>query len=278
VSALVDAAYASAAAADASSEAAAAGSTPPPPPPAAAARRRWFRPGHGWFNHGVLAAAKDAGHTVVLGSIWPWDTHVSCAYLNALYCWLKAYSGAIIVLHDKWVAGAAGAGHHRALCTLPCLESSRQTGAHAHSPLPPLPPPPRRGHTVKTLEYLLPWLKRSGYDVVTLSEAAEAVGGADAEAAAAAQETTNQQLLADSAAALGAAAGKGGDAGEAGDDGAEEASGEGPADPPTSPEPAAPAPAAAPVSPAKTSDGGEKKLPKLFKSMSRRRSKQSQGN
>jgi peptidoglycan/xylan/chitin deacetylase (PgdA/CDA1 family) len=63
---------------------------------------RWFRPGHGWYNVSVLDAAERLGGqtTTVLGSVWPWDTVSPFAYLNAAFVALKAYSGAVIVLHD----------------------------------------------------------------------------------------------------------------------------------------------------------------------------------
>jgi peptidoglycan/xylan/chitin deacetylase (PgdA/CDA1 family) len=105
VAGLIDAAYAAAAAGSDAGDAPGAAPTTPAP------RRRWFRPGRGWLSGGLLAVARRTGHTVVLGTVWPWDTVSRCAYLNALYVWLKAYTGAVIVLHDKWVAsGALGRG------------------------------------------------------------------------------------------------------------------------------------------------------------------------
>jgi peptidoglycan/xylan/chitin deacetylase (PgdA/CDA1 family) len=73
--------------------------------PAAAPRRLWFRPGNGFFSADTLAAAREAGHATVLGTVWPWDTLCPVPLANALFCWLKAYSGAVIVLHDRCVRG-----------------------------------------------------------------------------------------------------------------------------------------------------------------------------
>lgn len=64
-------------------------------------RRRWFRPGCGWFNAGTLAVAGEEGYTTVIGTVWPWDTHMKIPVVNALFCWLKAYPGAVVVLHDR---------------------------------------------------------------------------------------------------------------------------------------------------------------------------------
>ncbi|GBF94928.1 hypothetical protein Rsub_08171 [Raphidocelis subcapitata] len=127
------------------------------------APRRWFRPGRGFFNATTRQAARETGHTLVLGSVWPWDAWgFVCPVLAALFCWFKAYPGAIIVLHD------------------------------------------RRSHTPKTLRWLLPMLKRSGYEVLTLSEAAAAAAGAPSPAEAA--RSANQRLLDDSDRAIAEAA------------------------------------------------------------------------
>ena len=101
-------------------------------------QRLWFRPGRGRITRAMVRAADEAGYATVLGSVWPCDTLVRLPLLNALFCWARAYHGAIIVLND------------------------------------------RRAHTAPTLAWLLPMLKRSGYDVVTLSEAVAAAAGGGA--------------------------------------------------------------------------------------------------
>jgi hypothetical protein len=64
---------------------------------------------------------------------------------------------------------------------------------YPHKTHPQTNPSHRRAHTPKTLAWLLPMLKRSGYDVVTLSEAAAAVAAAPAPAGAA--PAANDSLL-----------------------------------------------------------------------------------
>jgi hypothetical protein len=109
VAALIRAAEADAAATAASAHGADA-AAPKAAAAAAAPQLRWFRPGCGWFDAAVLAEAEQAGCTTVLGTVFPYDTHSKVPVINALYCWLKAYCGAIIVLHDgnTWVAVAHG--------------------------------------------------------------------------------------------------------------------------------------------------------------------------
>lgn len=67
-------------------------------------RCRWFRPSGGWLGNEMVEAAQKLGYTTVLGSVFPWDTvklprHQ--ALVHAVYIWSKAYSGAVIVLHNR---------------------------------------------------------------------------------------------------------------------------------------------------------------------------------
>ncbi|KAF8067289.1 RRP45A [Scenedesmus sp. PABB004] len=70
-------------------------------PRGGAPRRRWFRPVGGLVTPPMVDALAAAGHTTVLGSVFPWDTVVSSPLANALYVLAKAYCGAVIVLHDR---------------------------------------------------------------------------------------------------------------------------------------------------------------------------------
>jgi peptidoglycan/xylan/chitin deacetylase (PgdA/CDA1 family) len=74
--------------------------------------RKWFRPGGGWVTPAMVEAAERLSYTTVLGSVFPWDTvKVPLQPLvNALYIWSKVYSGAVIVLHDRWVNSSCKEG------------------------------------------------------------------------------------------------------------------------------------------------------------------------
>jgi peptidoglycan/xylan/chitin deacetylase (PgdA/CDA1 family) len=94
----------------------------------------WFRPGGGWCNQAQGKVVKASGYQLALGSIWPFDTHITSAPFARWYILHHVQPGAIIVLHD------AGPGT-------------------------------RGERTVATLERVLPELKRRGYAVVSLSTA-----------------------------------------------------------------------------------------------------------
>lgn len=171
-------------------------------------QRRWFRPGHGFWTAEMVAVARQAGYSTVLGSIWPYDTFIQLPLLNAVHIWLKVYTGAVIVLHDRWVArlppcglqhagaalrpagaapaqrllgrscltcGVAGwqcAGGARTTTRTSLLHEAWPCGRATERKLPCPASTYRRRHTAATLSWLLPWLEWSGYRVCTLSEAA----------------------------------------------------------------------------------------------------------
>ena len=92
---------------------------------------KWFRPGSGWFNERMLVQAQRQGYRCALGSVYPFDTLTRNEWLIARYIRTQVFPGAVIILHD---------------------------GKND------------RARTVRVLRTVLPQLKRSGYEVVTLSE------------------------------------------------------------------------------------------------------------
>ena len=98
---------------------------------------RWFRPGGGWFNTEMVAAARRAGYGTALGSVYPFDTTLPSPRFVAWYVRTQVRAGSVIVLHD---GGARG----------------RRTAA--------------------ALEQILPALERQGFSVTTLSALADMAG------------------------------------------------------------------------------------------------------
>ncbi|MFN0279183.1 MAG: chitin deacetylase family protein [Pyrinomonadaceae bacterium] len=92
---------------------------------------KWFRPGSGWFTHGMLKTAKRHGYKVALGSVFPHDTLIRYIPYISEFILRKVFPGSIVILHD----GSAD-----------------------------------RIRTVKVLKRILPVLMRRGYKVMALSE------------------------------------------------------------------------------------------------------------
>ncbi len=92
---------------------------------------RWLRPGMGFYNTDMVQTAQKHGYQVVLGSVFPYDTHVLSSRFASAFILNTVQPGDIIVLHDGGDRG------------------------------------PR---TVDTLNKILPVLKARGYEVTTLSE------------------------------------------------------------------------------------------------------------
>jgi peptidoglycan/xylan/chitin deacetylase (PgdA/CDA1 family) len=92
---------------------------------------KWFRPGSGWYNSRMLAQAREQRYQCALGSVYPFDTIVRNEWLISNYITSQVFPGAVIILHD---------------------------GKND------------RVRSVNVLRNVLSGLKRSGYDVVTLSE------------------------------------------------------------------------------------------------------------
>ncbi|MBE9076085.1 polysaccharide deacetylase family protein [Romeria aff. gracilis LEGE 07310] len=95
---------------------------------------RWLRPGMGWYSPGMVATVSRQRRQLVLGSVFPYDTHIASPQFASQFILSSVRPGDIIVLHDG---------------------------------------PGRGDRTAKTLKQILPALQAQGYDVVTLSTLAE---------------------------------------------------------------------------------------------------------
>ncbi|MEM8611673.1 MAG: polysaccharide deacetylase family protein [Cyanobacteria bacterium P01_H01_bin.105] len=95
----------------------------------------WFRPGMGWYNIRMIKVAQEQGYDTVLGSLFPYDTHVPSVRFSEWFVLNNLDPGDIMVLHDG---------------------------------------PKNRGErTVQLLERLLPKIQKRGYRIVTLTELKE---------------------------------------------------------------------------------------------------------
>ena len=64
-------------------------------------RTNYFRPGFGFFNTSMLATLQKHGYTLMLGNVFPYDTHIRLPTVNAWYIRRKWNKGSIIVLHER---------------------------------------------------------------------------------------------------------------------------------------------------------------------------------
>lgn len=96
---------------------------------------KWLRPGMGLYNAEMVATAERNGYQLVLGSNFPYDTHLPFPGFASAFIVNTVQPGDIIVLHDGEGRGA---------------------------------------RTAKTLERVLPALQKRGYTVTTISELVEA--------------------------------------------------------------------------------------------------------
>lgn len=99
-------------------------------PPSGPSRLRWLRPGMGFYNAQMVGTAEKHGYQLVLGSNFPYDTHILSSRFASAFVTRTIQPGDIIVLHD-----------------------GRSRG-------------PR---TVATLERILPVLQAKGYTVTTVT-------------------------------------------------------------------------------------------------------------
>ncbi|EDX86040.1 Polysaccharide deacetylase domain protein [Synechococcus sp. PCC 7335] len=95
---------------------------------------KWLRPGMGFYNARMVEVAQRHGYQVVLGSTFPYDTHIHSSRFASEFILRTVQSGDIVVLHD---------GEKRGI------------------------------RTAKTLEIILPELQKRGYQVTTLSNLTE---------------------------------------------------------------------------------------------------------
>ena len=98
---------------------------------------RWLRPGMGFYNAEMVSTAERHGYQLVLGSRFPYDTHVHSPKFASAFVTRTLQPGDIIVLHD-----GEGEGN-------------------------------RGQRTLQALEAILPVLQAKGYTVTTVSELME---------------------------------------------------------------------------------------------------------
>ncbi len=92
---------------------------------------RWVRPGSGWYNRRMLAAARKHAYRCVIGSVYPYDAQVSNVPFIVNYVLGNTFPGSIILLHDGT---------------------------------------DDRWHTLDVLSRVLPTLRAQGYQFYTLSQ------------------------------------------------------------------------------------------------------------
>lgn len=98
----------------------------------------WFRPGSGWYSPRMLRIIREHGYTVVMGSVFPFDTYYHAPDFAGWYILTHVHPGAIIVLHDYG---------------------------------------DRTEQTLEVLQTVIPELQREGYVFVTLSELNQVIQG-----------------------------------------------------------------------------------------------------
>ena len=92
---------------------------------------KWLRPGMGFYTTKMVEVAQRYGYQLVLGSTFPYDTHIHSSRFAGEFILRTVQPGDIVVLHD---------GEKRGI------------------------------RTAKTLEIILPELQKRGYKVTTLSD------------------------------------------------------------------------------------------------------------
>jgi peptidoglycan/xylan/chitin deacetylase (PgdA/CDA1 family) len=61
---------------------------------------RWLRPGGGITSSAMKQAAGEQGYRVVLGSVFPLDSHIASATFAVNFIEARVFAGSIVVLHD----------------------------------------------------------------------------------------------------------------------------------------------------------------------------------
>lgn len=95
----------------------------------------WLRPGMGFYSADMVEIAQRHGYQLVLGSVFPYDTHLPSARFASAFILATVQPGDIIVLHDGEATGES-----------------------------------RGDRTLTTLKKILPVLKARGYRVTTITE------------------------------------------------------------------------------------------------------------
>ncbi|MEM9946598.1 MAG: chitin deacetylase family protein [Cyanobacteria bacterium P01_D01_bin.36] len=102
-----------------------------------ASELKWLRPGMGFYSSAMVKTAQKHDYRVVLGSRFPYDTHIHSSRFASAFILHTVQPGDIIVLHD----GEAENGKEG-----------------------------RGDRTIKTLQTILPALQKEGYTITTLSD------------------------------------------------------------------------------------------------------------
>jgi len=109
---------------------------------------QWLRPGMGFYNAQMVKTAERHGYQLVLGSVFPYDTHLPSSRFASAFILRTVQPGDIIVLHDgEGIEDgcSVGGGGGRLRCG-------------------------RGQRTAQTLERILPVLQSQGYTITTVSE------------------------------------------------------------------------------------------------------------
>jgi peptidoglycan-N-acetylglucosamine deacetylase len=61
---------------------------------------RWLRPASGWYNQEMIKIANSHNYRVVLGDIFPYDTHINSSKFAITMILANLKPGSIIILHD----------------------------------------------------------------------------------------------------------------------------------------------------------------------------------
>ena len=117
---------------------------------------RWFRPGHGWFNHRMLDQIQRHGYRCAMASAYALEFLPISAPYAARHILLTVRPGGVIILHDG---------------------------------------PADLERTVAVLQRILPALRRRGYRVVSVSELAAAGQMPGVEKAQSGTDHTSQGVL-----------------------------------------------------------------------------------
>ena len=60
----------------------------------------WFRPGSGFYDEEMLAAAKSFNYRTVLGTVYPYDAQLNSPQFASRYILDNTKAGSILVLHE----------------------------------------------------------------------------------------------------------------------------------------------------------------------------------
>lgn len=100
----------------------------------------WLRPAGGFYSQERVAIAARHGYRTVLGSIFPYDTHIPWSTFAQGQILANLRPGEIIVLHDSYRDGQSGYWGQRTAQTLAAV----------------IPKIQQRGYTLVTLSELIP--------------------------------------------------------------------------------------------------------------------------